>query len=458
MNRVSPMILAVALFMEQMDSTVIATSLPAIASDLGVNPITLKLAVTTYLVAIGIFVPLSGWVADRFGAKQVFRVAIGVFMLGSIFCAMSNGLTEFVLSRFLQGMGGAMMTPIGRVVLLRTTERSELVSAMAFLTIPALIGPMVGPPLGGFITTWFSWHWIFLINIPVGLVGITLVTIYLPEITSPHPGKLDFKGFVLMAIAASGCVFGLSVISLPALPPVVGIGATAMGIVSTVLYVLHARKHENPILDLSIFKDEAYRATAIGGFLFRMSIGAIPFLTALMLQISFGLNPFQTGLITFSGAIGAISTKFFAQKFYSTTGFRPALLLAAVVSAAATVCFSWFSPETPHWILIVALLIGGLSRSLFFTGSNALGFANIDNAAATHASTMNSVMQQVSIAMGVAVAAAILETSTALHSGGLQLSDFHMAFFVITIITLAATAPFLRMSNEIGANVSGHKA
>jgi len=457
MNRVSPMILAVALFMEQMDSTVIATSLPAIATDLGVNPITLKLAVTTYLVAIGIFVPLSGWVADRFGAKQVFRVAIGVFMLGSIFCAISNGLTEFVLSRFLQGMGGAMMTPIGRVVLLRTTERSELVSAMAFLTIPALIGPMVGPPLGGFITTWFSWHWIFLINIPVGIVGIVLVTIYLPEITSPHPGKLDFKGFILMAIAASGCVFGLSVISLPALPPVIGIGATAAGVIATFLYVMHARKHENPILDLSIFKDEAYRATAIGGFIFRMAIGAIPFLTALMMQISFGLNPFQTGLITFSGAIGAISTKFIAQRFYSTTGFRPALLFAVVLSAAATVCFCWFSAETPHWILIVALLIGGLSRSLYFTGINALGFANIDNSAATHASTMNSVLQQVSFALGVAVAAAILETSTAIHGEGLLLSDFHMAFFVITLITLAAAWPFIRMSNAVGANVSGHK-
>ncbi len=202
MNRISPMILAVALFMEQMDSTVIATSLPAIAADLGVNPITLKLAVTTYLVAIGVFVPLSGWFADRFGAKRVFRAAIFVFVTGSICCAIAGNLTEFVLARFLQGMGGAMMTPIGRVVLLRTTERSQLVSAMAFLTIPALIGPMIGPPLGGFITTWFSWHWIFLINVPVGIVGIILVTLFLPEIPSEHPGKLDFKGFFLMAIGA----------------------------------------------------------------------------------------------------------------------------------------------------------------------------------------------------------------------------------------------------------------
>jgi EmrB/QacA subfamily drug resistance transporter len=456
MNRISPMILAVALFMEQMDSTVIATSLPAIATDLGVNPITLKLAVTTYLVAIGVFVPLSGWFADRFGAKRVFRAAILVFVTGSICCAIAGNLTEFVLARFLQGMGGAMMTPIGRVVLLRTTERSQLVSAMAFLTIPALIGPMIGPPLGGFITTWFSWHWIFLINVPVGIVGIILVTVFLPEIPSEHPGKLDFTGFFLMAIGASGCVFGLSVISLPALPPAIGISATLCGIIATALYIRHARRHPRPILDLGIFRDEAFRSSAIGGFIFRISIGAIPFLTALMLQMAFGLNPFETGMITFAGAIGAISTKFFAQRLYAWTGFRTALLVAATISTFATLTFAFFSPATPGWMLMLALLIGGISRSLFFTGVNALGFANVDNAAASHAATMNSVLQQVSIALGVAVAAAILETSTAIHGGGLQLGDFHLAFVAISVITILAAIPFIRMSNAVGAHVSGH--
>lgn len=218
MNRIVPLILAVALFMEQMDSTVIATALPAIAADLHVGPITLKLALTSYMVALAVFIPVSGWMADRFGAKKIFRLAISVFVIGSIFCAVSSNLVEFVFARFLQGMGGAMMTPVGRLVLVRTTQRSDLVSAMALLTIPALVGPLTGPPLGGFITTYFSWHWIFLINVPVGIIGIWLATIFLPEVEATAPPRLDFTGFVLTSLSAAGVVFGLSVVSLPALP------------------------------------------------------------------------------------------------------------------------------------------------------------------------------------------------------------------------------------------------
>src|SRR6218665_2325226 len=230
MNRIVPLILAVALFMEQMDSTVIATALPTIAADLGVGPITLKLALTAYMVSLATFIPLSGWMADRFGAKRIFRLAILVFVAGSILCAVADSLVAFVVSRFLQGMGGAMMTHVARLVLVRSTSRSELVSAMALLTIPALVGPLAGPPLGGFITTYFSWHWIFLINVPVGIIGYILSGIYLPEIPAAPPPPLDWTGFFLSAVAASGTMFGLSVISLPALPPVLGVVATVVGL------------------------------------------------------------------------------------------------------------------------------------------------------------------------------------------------------------------------------------
>ncbi len=254
MNRVVPLILAVAFFMEQMDSTVIATALPAIAADLGVGPITLKLALTSYMVALAIFIPISGWMADRFGAKKIFRIAILVFVIGSVLCAVSASVPAFVLSRFLQGMGGAMMVPVGRLVLLRTTKRSDLVSAMALLTIPGLIGPLSGPPIGGFITTFFSWHWIFLINVPIGLIGIWLSSIYLPDIEPMETAPIDLVGFVYSALAASGIVFGLSVISLPALPPQAGIGATLIGLIACLLYVRHARRHAAPLLDLTIFR------------------------------------------------------------------------------------------------------------------------------------------------------------------------------------------------------------
>lgn len=281
MNRIIPLILAVALFMEQMDSTVIATALPTIAADLGVSPITLKLALTSYMVALAMFIPLSGWMSDKFGAKKIFRLAICVFIVGSILCAISESLLQFVMSRFLQGMGGAMMTPVGRLVLLRTTKRSELVSAMALLTIPALVGPLTGPPIGGFITTYFSWHWIFIINVPIGIAGVILTGIYLPHVPPVETPRMDWFGFLLTSVAASGVVFGLSVIGLPALPPVVGITATFAGFAACILYYFHAKRHPFPVLNLTIFNDRAFRASTTGGTMFRIATGAIPFLSTL---------------------------------------------------------------------------------------------------------------------------------------------------------------------------------
>ncbi|PZM11923.1 DHA2 family efflux MFS transporter permease subunit [Rhizobium tubonense] len=458
MNRIVPLILAVALFMEQMDSTVIATALPAIAADLHVGPITLKLALTSYMVALAVFIPISGWMADRFGAKRIFRLAICVFVVGSILCAISTDVLQFVGSRFLQGVGGSMMTPVGRLVLVRTTKRSDLVSAMALLSIPALVGPLAGPPLGGFITTYFSWHWIFLINVPVGIIGVVLATIFLPVVEATMPPKLDFLGFLLTSFAAAGVVFGMSVISLPALPPIIGISSVVIGFVCGFLYVGHARKHPAPILNLNLLKNATFRASVTGGTLFRICIGAMPFLTPLMLQLGFGLNPFQSGLITFAGAIGAISTKFIAKRVFAAVGFKTALLTAAGVTTVTTITTGLFEPTTPHLAIIAVLLIGGFSRSFFFTGINALAFADIDDNQASQATSMSSVMQQISLALGVAVAAAILETTTFFSGTSLSVSDFHIAFFAISILTVIATIPFIRMDRSAGAIVSGHKA
>jgi EmrB/QacA subfamily drug resistance transporter len=457
MNRIVPLILAVALFMEQMDSTVISTSLPAIAHDLGVGPITLKLALTAYMVSLAIFIPLSGWMADRFGAKRIFRAAIVVFVIGSIFCAVADSIFAFVVSRFLQGMGGAMMTPVARLVLVRSTPRSQLVNAMALLTIPALVGPLAGPPLGGFITTYFSWHWIFLINVPVGIVGFILSGIYLPEVRSDQPPPIDVTGFILSAIAAAGTMFGLSVMSLPALPPLVGAMSVVIGIVAGFLYVLHARSHPAPLLDLKLFHDSAFRAAAIGGTLFRISIGATPFLLPLMLQVGFGLTPFQSGLITFSGAIGAITTKFIAKRVLTVTGFRTTLIVAGICGTIFTFINGLFTPATPALVMIGVLLLAGFVRSFFFTSVNALSFADIPDRDASKATSMSAVLQQMSLAMGVAIAGGILEIESTLSGSALELQDFQLAFMVISAITLTSIIPFIRMSKSAGASVSGHQ-
>ncbi|HET7411966.1 MAG TPA: MFS transporter, partial [Pararhizobium sp.] len=429
MNRLIPLILAVALFMENMDSTVIATALPAIAADIGVSAVALKLALTSYLVALAIFIPLSGWMADRFGAKRIFRVAIAVFMIGSLWCAVSGSLVEFVAARFLQGLGGAMMVPVARLVLVRTTERADLVSAMALLSIPALVGPLSGPPLGGFITTYFSWHWIFLINIPTGIVGIILSTIFLPEIESATPPPIDVLGFTLSGLATSGLVFGLSVVSLPALPPMVGIVVTLIGLSMGMIYVRHARRHPAPVLNLLLFDKQTFRTAVLGGALFRVAAGALPFLLPLMLQLGFGLTPFQSGSITFVGAIGAFCTKFVASRVFRLGGFRTVLLTSLAAGSLFTAINGLFVPATPYLLIIAALIIGGFARSFFFTGINALTFADIETGETSQATAIASAVQQISRALGIAIGGTLLEVSSTLKGAPLDVSDSHIAFF-----------------------------
>ena len=456
MNRIIPLILAFALFMEQIDSTVISTALPAIASDIGTSPIALKLALTAYLVSLAIFIPLSGWMADRFGAKRIFIAAISVFMVGSLACAAANSLLWFVFARFLQGMGGAMMSPVARLVLVRTTAKSELIGAMAWLTIPALVGPLIGPPLGGFITTYFTWHWIFLINIPIGIAGIIATLLFLPSLQTYNAGPFDLRGLILTGVAAAGIVFGLSVISLPALPPSVGMSAIAIGVLSAIAYVYYAKHSPAPVLRLSILANPVLRATIIGGSLFRIGIGAMPFLMPLMLQLGFGLNPFQSGMITFVGALGALSMKFAAQSTFARYGFRNVLLTMSILSSLSIVAIGGFSPGVPFAVLYFLLLAGGFTRSLFFTGLNALAFSEVDSADISHASALSVVSQQLSIALGVALAGGLLEASTFVTGTTLSVGDFQIAFVVIGIVTAFGVLPFITMRSDTGIAVSGH--
>lgn len=458
MIRVTPLILAVALFMEQMDSTVIATSLPAIAADIGTEPIALKLALTAYFVALAIFIPISGWMADRFGAKNIFRLAILVFMLGSLACSFSFSLESFVVSRFFQGIGSSMMTPVGRLLLVRSTPRSELVGAMAWLTIPALLGPLTGPLIGGFLTTYLSWHWIFWINIPIGIAGIILAGIFLKVPDARIPRPIDAVGFILAGIAFAGCVFGLSVVSLPALPLVYGYLTIAIGAVSGIFYFLHAKRTTFPLLDPALLRHKLFRASILGGSFFRIGVGAVPFLLPLMLQLGFGLNPFQSGAITFVSAIGAIMSKFIAEQVFARFGFPRILGFAALFGGLLIAAQGLFSIDTPIPVMMAVLLAGGVLRSVFFTGTNALGYADVSDEEASQATAIVAVCQQLSIAFGVAVAGGILEVSTRMHGGELSLFDFQLAFFVVGGLSALAGLIYWRLPADAGHDVSGHKA
>ncbi len=363
-DRIVPLIIAVALFMEHTDSTVIATSLPAIAADIGTNPLALKLAITSYLLSLAIFIPASGWTADRFGARTVFRAAIAVFVLGSIGCALSSSLTDFVVARIVQGMGGAMMTPVGRMLLIRSIPKRELVGAMAWVTVPALIGPVLGPPVGGFITTYASWHWIFIINVPVGLVGIVLATRYIEDIRAEKHEPFDIVGMVLAGLGIAGLAFGMSVLGLNFLPWTVVASLMTGGAIFLAAYLVHARHTANPALDLTLFRLPTFRASVTGGFVFRLGIGALPFLLPLMLQVGFGMSPFHSGLITFTAAIGAMTMKMAAATLLRRFGFRTILVFNALVSAGFLATCATFTQATPVAVMVALLLVGGFFRSL----------------------------------------------------------------------------------------------
>jgi EmrB/QacA subfamily drug resistance transporter len=456
-SRIVPLILAVALFMENMDSTVIATSLAEIARDIGTEPVALKLALTAYLVSLAIFIPISSWMADRFGARRVFCYAIVVFMLGSLCCAISNSLLTFVGSRFLQGMGGAMMTPVARLVLVRATPRNQLVDAMAWLSIPGLIGPILGPPVGGFITTFFSWHWIFLINIPIGIIGIVLVNIFLPEWQRNKPRPMDFPGFFLAGTAFAGWVFGISVVTLPALPVSVGLITLATGTLCAVGYFWHYKRSEHPLLDLSLFRLPIFRATMVGGTFFRLGTGAMPFLFPLMLQLAFGLNAFQTGTITFASAIGAFALKFVAEPIVQRIGFRTTLLISTVGTLAGVVGMGLYSPQTPVWLMMTLLVCTGFVQSMWWTSTNAFVFADVEDKDAGQANVMSQVGIQLSLAFGVALGGSALELFRTGRGGDEpSLLDFHLAFYVIAAVGLVAVVVFARLPRNAGSNISGH--
>jgi len=454
-DRIVPLIIAVALFMENMDSTVISTSLPAIAADIGTNPLALKLAVTSYLLSLAIFIPASGWTADRFGARTVFGAAIAVFVLGSIGCALSSSLTDFVVARIVQGMGGAMMTPVGRLVLVRTISKRELVGAMVWVTTPALVGPVLGPPIGGFITTYATWHWIFIINVPIGVLGILLAIRYIPDVRAEDDARFDIVGMALAGLGIGGMAFGLSVLGLNFLPWAVVAGLVFGGACFFAAYLVHARRVNNPALDLSLFRIPTFFASVCGGFIFRLGLGALPFLLPLMLQVGFGMTPFQSGMITFATALGAMGMKWATANILRRFGFRNILVFNSIISAAFLAVCAAFTAATPVWVMMFLLFLGGFFRSLQFTSVNTIAYADVEPRRVARATALVSVAQQLAVSSGVAVGALAVELTVHFKGNNtLQAADFPPAFLVVAAISALSILIFVRLPPEAGAEMA----
>lgn len=455
-QRLLPLIVATALFIENMDSTAISTSLPQIAADLGVEPVALKLALTTYMLALAVFIPVSGWVADRYGARRVFMAAIAVFLLGSLGCAASDGLGQLVAGRFVQGMGGAMMVPVGRLVLLRSVEKAELVRALSWLTIPAMLGPMLGPVLGGAITTYTNWRFIFLVNIPMGLLGIVLAWRYIPELRQPV-GPLDWHGFLLSAGGLGLAMFGLSAIGRGLVPGAALAACILLGGGLIAGYVRHARRHPHPLLRLELLRIPTFRAGVLGGSLFRIGIGATPFLLPLMLQLGFGLDPLQSGLVTFTSTAGAMVMKALAPRILNRFGFRRVLVWNGLAASLMLCGFGLFRADTPYPLMVGVLLASGFLRSLQFTSINAIAYADIDQPRMSQASSLAAMAQQIALALGITIGGYALSLAERLTGQpDAAAINFTFAFLTVGLISLASVFQMRKLAPDAGAEMAGH--
>jgi EmrB/QacA subfamily drug resistance transporter len=455
-TRLTAVIVACALFMQNLDSTVIATALPTMARSFGYDPVRMNVALTSYLLSLTVFIPASGWVADRYGTRNVFRWAIVVFTVGSILCGLSNGLVELVAARVLQGIGGAMMVPVGRLLLLRTAAKTELVAAMAWLTVPALLGPVVGPPVGGFIVTYFSWRWTFFINIPVGLLGLIAVTIFIRDFREPPKGAFDVRGLVLTGLALSCGMFGLETAGRGLVSPEMTEAMIAAGLVMAFLYALHARRTEAPLLDFTLMKLPCFGLSFSAMMLFRTGIGAIPFLLPMMLQVGFGNSAAQSGLITFASSAGALVMKPAAQYALRLFGFRDTLIWNGLLSGIMLTMCALFRPTWPAAAIYLVLLAGGFLRSLQFTAYNTLAYGDVPRTQMSAATSLYTAGQQLAATIGVSVGALALEVARTLsHHQTPETSDFSAAFVVVGMMTLAAVPIGFLMAPDAGDDLTG---
>jgi len=377
-----------------------------------------------------------------------------VFTLGSIGCGLSASLWSLVLFRMVQGIGGAMMVPVARLIILRLTPRAELLGALTYLTLPALVGPVIGPPLGGFITTFWHWRWIFWINVPVCLIGVALAWRFLPEVHGESRDRLDWTGFALSSLALCTLLFGITLLGRSTASLAWALPLLLAGAVFGWAYVRHARATARPILDLTLFSIPTFQSGVYGGAFFRVGIGAVPFLLPLMLQVGFGLSPFESGSLTFAAAAGAMAMKATAQPILGRFGFRRVLFANGLISAAFMAVTALFTAASPHSLVFVVLLVGGFLRSLQFTALNAITFAEVPDAKLSPATSLASVAQQLSSSIGVAIAAIVLEAAQTLRGGGpLDTTDFALAFVVLAAVSALSVLVHAGLRPEAGSEM-----
>ncbi len=458
-KRLLPWLVAVAFFMESLDTTILNTAVPAIAAALHVAPLSMKAVLTSYTLSLAVFIPVSGWVADRFGTRRVFASAIGLFTLGSVLCGVSGNIHVLVAFRILQGCGGALMVPVGRLTLVRTFPKSELVRAMSFVAIPSLIGPMLGPLIGGFLVSLLHWRVIFFVNVPMGLVGLFMVYRHLPDYRAERSDPLDVVGMVLFGAGVALLswvleVFGEHTLGTGAVVGLLGVSASLLA-----AYGRHAVRAAHPLLQLGLFRIRTLRVSVLGSFLTRLGVGGMPFLLPLLYQVGLGYTPIESGLLIMPQPIAAMALKVFMPRILTRFGYRNVLLSNTVFIGGIIVLFATVGPGTPWWLIVLQGFGFGFFQSLQYTSMNTLVYADVTEPETSMASTIASTAQQMSMSFGVAAASLV----TALFipdrfrtTPGEMIHGIHLAFLVVGGLTVLSAAVFAGLKKDDGDNVSRH--
>ncbi|WP_233842731.1 DHA2 family efflux MFS transporter permease subunit [Dyella sp. 2HG41-7] len=456
--RVISLIVGCAIFLEQVDGTVLATALPTMARDFHVSAPAMSVAVTSYLLALAILIPVSGAIADRFGAKRVFNSSIVVFIIGSILCSLTKSLPMMVAARLLQGTGGAMMAPVGRLVVLRTVERRHLVSSMMWTLIPAILGTMAGPPLGGFIVQYLDWRWIFYINVPIGILGFWLVRRFIPVVhTVTRPARFDWLGFALCSVGLGCLLFGLELFGENTNLRN-AILLTAVGAVSCLVYVQHAKRRINPAVDLTLLRIDSFRLSVISGSLMRITQGAQPFLLPLLLQIGLGFSALRSGQLILAISLGALMARVFTTRVLRWIGFRRAMVYnGALASLSYAVC-AFFRADWPFWLMFGLLMGCGLVMSFQFAAYNTIAYEAVPTDRMSAANSFYSTLQQLMLSVGVCTGALILKVAMAVsHNAEPSRLNFSAAFLVVTVISMSSTRWHRAFAHDAGHEMSGYR-
>lgn len=454
------LIAAAALFMEILDATIISPAIPQLAASFGTTPVAVSTGISSYLITVAIFIPASAWLSDRFGARAVFACAIAVFTMASVLCGMAETLAQFTAARVLQGIGGAMMSPVGRIAVMRRTEKTQLLRMIAFLTWPGLSALVIGPPLGGLLTTYLSWRWIFYMNVPIGIVGIILVLTFFDRSRAGDRRPFDALGFALNGGALGALIFGIESVSRNE-PLAVALGFVGLGLMLGFFAIRHARRHPSPLLSLASFQVPSFSiGTVWGGGLFRLSANGTMFILPVMFQVGFGMTAFASGLLIGAYLAGDLGIKVVANQIVRTFGFRNTLIGGTLFVGAASAPLLVVGPQTPLWLLVPLLVVVGASRSVQFTALNSLVFADLPSEQIASASTLNSMSFQVSAGIGVGLAAVVLALSAAAygHAGAtLTLFDFRVGLGFTLLVVLAAALAYIPLSPQTGTHVTGHR-